>query len=78
MHTQDEVPTWGRWHAPHPSNPKAPLCGTVGEDGRPTHRVSVRLTTTCKRCLKLKAAQEFAAKVLGPNAAIKPRRQASA
>jgi hypothetical protein len=61
----DDTPTWGRWHAPHPTDQKRPLCGTVGEDGRPTHRVSVRLATTCKRCLKLKASQEFAAKVLG-------------
>lgn len=62
----DELQTWGRWHAPHPADQKRPLCGTVGEDGRPTHRVSVRLATTCKRCLKLKAASA-ALPALGPN-----------
>lgn len=39
-----------KWHAPHPSQPKQLLCGTVGEDGRPTHRVSARLLVTCARC----------------------------
>ena len=56
----EEAQTWGRWHAPHPADAKRPLCGTVGEDGRPTHRVSTRLATTCKRCLMLKPEQRTA------------------
>lgn len=40
-----------KWHAPHPANPKLPACGTVGEDGRPTHRVATVLKVTCRRCL---------------------------
>lgn len=53
---EDEFYRSMRWHAPNPQRPKEPLCGTVGEDGRPTHRVSTTLTTTCKRCLKKMAA----------------------
>ena len=53
-----------RWHAQHPNrSERFPLCGTVGEDGRPTHRVSKLLPVTCKRCLKLKAGIEFAEKL---------------
>ena len=40
-----------KWHAPHPANQKLPACGTVGEDGRPTHRVATTLKVTCRRCL---------------------------
>jgi hypothetical protein len=46
-----------KWHAPHPANPKLPACGTVGEDGRPTHRVAKTLTVTCARCKKVLAKQ---------------------
>lgn len=41
-----------KWHAPHPSDPRRPLCGTVGEDGNPTHRVAKTLPVTCARCKK--------------------------
>jgi hypothetical protein len=80
MNTQDDTDFRApAWHAQHPGrSERYPLCGTVGIDGRATHRVSVKLTTTCKKCLRILAAKEFAAKVLGPNVAIKPRRQASA
>jgi len=47
------------WHAQHPGrSERYPLCGTVGVDGRPTHRVSVKLATTCKKCLKLLATSK--------------------
>ena len=65
---EDEFYRSMRWHAPNPQRPKEPLCGTVGEDGRPTHRVSTTLTTTCKRCLKKMAALKT------PNDRIQPRR----
>lgn len=41
-----------KWHAPHPSDPRRPLCGTVGEDGNPTHRVAKTVPVTCARCKK--------------------------
>lgn len=46
-----------KWHAPHPADPRRPLCGTVGEDGNPTHRVAKTLTVTCERCKKALAKQ---------------------
>ena len=46
-----------KWHAPHPANPKRPACGTVGEDGNPTHRVAKTMTVTCARCKKALAKQ---------------------
>jgi len=44
------------WHAQHPSrSERYPLCGTVDLRGRPTHRVSLTLPVTCKKCQKLVA-----------------------
>ena len=41
------------WHAQHPNrSERYPLCGTVDVRGRPTHRVSLTLPTTCQKCLK--------------------------
>ncbi len=41
------------WHAQHPNrSERYPLCGTVNWSGRPTHRVSLMVPTTCKKCLK--------------------------
>jgi hypothetical protein len=75
MNLEDDTFNAPAWHAQHPGrSERYPLCGTVGIDGRPTHRVSVKLTTTCKKCLRILAAKEFAAKVLGPNVGIEQPR----
>lgn len=50
-----------KWHAPLPADRRRPLCGTVGEDGAPTHRVAKTLMVTCAKCKKAMAKRQAAA-----------------
>lgn len=58
-----------KWHAPLPADPSRPLCGTVGEDGNPTHRVAKTLTVTCAKCKKaLAKRREYEPTPMQPHA----------
>lgn len=59
-----------KWHAPLPADPRRPLCGTVGEDGNPTHRVAKTLAVTCAKCKKALAKMS---QIEGPNGEVTGR-----